>query len=747
MHDRRQAAAPKGIDKESIVLQITGMTCAACSARIEKGLTRMSGIVMANVNLALETAHVEYLPSEISTQNILDKISQLGYEPRIKNEGEGAVDEDYRQKEIVRLKNKLILSALLTFPLLWSMAKHFSFARFIWVPDLFMNAWFQCLLATPVQFLIGRQFYVSAYKALRNKSANMDVLVALGTSAAYIYSFIFTLIHYRQARPMVVMYYETSTILITFILLGKWLESLVKGRTSEAIKRLMNLQARAAVVIRDGKEISLPIEQVMVGDKLVIKPGEKVPVDGIILEGVSSFDESMITGESMPIMKKIGDPVIGATVNKHGVLQIRATKVGKDTALAQIVKIVEEAQGSKASIQRIADQVSEVFVPIVVTMAVLVFFAWYFFLAPHNLAYALEKLMAVLVIACPCALGLATPTSIMAGSGRAAELGVLFKGGEHLEATQKINTVVLDKTGTITKGKPELTDIISMVTDQKEFIRLVASVEKNSEHPLAETIVERARKKGIDLYPTTKFKASPGYGVQATVAGNELLIGNRKWLNRFEVDFQPAMKQMEQLEQKGKTTILVSINRKYAGIMAVADTIKPSSKKAVRCLQRLGIHVIMITGDNQRSAAAIAQKVGIRHVLAEILPEGKAEEIKKLQAKGRFVAMVGDGMNDAPALATADIGMAMGTGTDIAMETADVTLMRSDLNSVVDAILMSQKTMINIKQNLFWAFAYNSIAIPIAALGFLAPWVAGASMALSSVSVVLNALRLQRVRL
>jgi Cu+-exporting ATPase len=543
------------------------------------------------------------------------------------------------------------------------------------------------------------------------------------------------------------MYYETSSILITLILLGKLFEMLAKGRTSEAIKTLMGLQAKNALVIRDGQEISIRIEEVIVSDIFIVKPGEKVPVDGEVMEGNSSVDESMLTGESIPVEKKIGDAVIGATINKNGLLKVKATKVGKDTALAQIIKVVEEAQGSKAPIQRIADVISGIFVPIVVGIAVIAFIVWFYLVTPGDFAGSLEKAIAILVIACPCALGLATPTSIMAGSGRAAEFGILFKGGEHLESTHRINTIVLDKTGTVTKGKPELTDVVIESMDETLFLRLVGAAEKNSEHPLAEAIVNGIIAKGIELPATTEFEAVPGFGIRAVVEGKEILAGTRKWMSQFEVAAEQALEKMTLLEQAGKTSMLIAIDRKYAGLVAAEDTIKESSIEAISRLKELGIEVIMITGDNARTAQAIAKQVGIAHVLAEVLPEGKAEEVKKLQGLGKKVAMVGDGINDAPALAVADIGMAIGTGTDVAMEAADVTLMRGDLNSIPDAIYMSRKTMNNIKQNLFWALAYNTIGIPIAAIGLLAPWVAGAAMALSSVSVVLNALRLQKMKL
>lgn len=733
--------------KETAQFQLEGMTCAACANRIEKGLNKLPGVAKATVNFAMETAHVEYFPGDISIVEIEQKVRDLGYKATVKQED--AEPADHREKEIQRQRRRLMVSAILSLPLLWSMAAHFSFTSWIYVPDLFMNPWFQLILATPVQLIIGRTFYVGAYKALRNRSANMDVLVALGTSAAYFYSLYVTLDWFaaggdHQHGPA--MYYETSAILITLVILGKLLEARAKGRTSAAIQSLMGLQAKTALVVRDGKEMTVPVEEVAAGDVVLVRPGEKVPVDGVVLEGNSSVDESMLTGESIPVEKKAGDPVIGATINKNGVLKIQATKVGKETALAQIVKVVEEAQGSKAPIQRVADRISGIFVPIVVGIAAVTFLIWYVLAAPGDFAGALEKAIAVLVIACPCALGLATPTSIMAGSGRAAEHGILFKGGEHLEQTHQVDTVVLDKTGTVTKGKPELTDVISF-GDETEFLKLVGAAEKSSEHPLAEAIVKGVQARNLEIPNPESFEAIPGYGIKAAVEGKEVLIGTRRLMETYQVEASHAYETMAQLEEDGKTAMLVAVDRRCAGIVAAADTVKDTSKDAIRRLKDMGLEVIMITGDNERTAKAIAAQVGIDRVLAEVLPEGKAEEVKKLQAEGKIVAMVGDGINDAPALATADIGMAIGTGTDVAMEAADVTLMRGDLSSIPDAIYMSRKTMTNIRENLFWALAYNSIGIPIAALGFLAPWVAGAAMALSSVSVVLNALRLQRVKI
>ncbi|HWO53894.1 MAG TPA: heavy metal translocating P-type ATPase [Paenibacillus cookii] len=744
--EEKIASLGYGMMKETMDFDITGMTCAACAARIEKGLGRMHGVTRVNVNLALETARVEYAAGMVTVKDMEKKVERLGYKAVPKREAKDSAE--LRRQEIGHKRFKWMMAAILSLPLLWAMTQHFPMTSWIPVPSLFLNPWFQLALATPVQFLIGGQFYAGAYKSLRSGSANMDVLVALGTSSAYFYSLFLTIRSLgSDMHHPAELYYETSSVLITLILVGKWFEALAKGRSSEAIKSLMGLQAKSALVLRDGRETSIPIDEVNTGDTVIVRPGEKIPVDGWVLQGVSSVDESMLTGESLPVAKREGDAVVGATMNKNGMLRIQAAKVGGDTALARIIKVVEEAQGSKAPIQRIADVISGIFVPIVVTIAIATFLVWYFYILPGQFPAALEKAIAVLVIACPCALGLATPTSIMAGSGRAAELGILFKGGEHLEAAQGIEVVVLDKTGTVTSGKPVLTDVIpAPLMTQQSVLRTAAAVERKSEHPLAEAIVAGAleRSKALPLPEAKDFENLPGYGVSARVDGRPVLVGTRKLMEERGIRIDPAIHPMRLLEDAGKTAMLVAVDGKYAGMVAVADTIKGTSREAVSRLHQLGIEVIMVTGDNERTAKAIADQAGIRRVLAEVLPEAKADEVKKLQQAGKRVAMVGDGINDAPALATADIGMAIGTGTDVAMEAADVTLMRGDLNGIADAILMSRRTMGNIKQNMFWALAYNTIGIPIAAAGFLEPWLAGAAMAFSSVSVVLNALRLQR---
>ncbi|MGG3894135.1 heavy metal translocating P-type ATPase [Geobacillus stearothermophilus] len=731
-----------GVATEKVTLDIEGMTCAACATRIEKGLNRMEGVTSAAVNLATNSAVVEYKEGVTSVEDILEKIKKLGYKGQIRNEEQ---DDAGRKEERLKQKQRqLAISIILSLPLLYTMLAHMPFDIGLPMPKLLMNPWFQLLFATPVQFYIGGPFYVGAYRALRNKSANMDVLVALGTSAAYVYSLYETLRTLGNPQYMPRLYFETSAVLITLVLVGKYVEALAKGRTTEAISKLLSLQAKEATVIRHGEERKVPLEEVVIGDTIVVKPGEKIPVDGTVIAGASSVDESMITGESIPVDKKEGDYVIGATMNTNGVLTIRAEKVGKDTALANIIKIVEEAQGSKAPIQRMADVISGIFVPIVVGIAVVAFMIWYFFAAPGDLAKALEAAIAVLVIACPCALGLATPTSIMVGTGKGAEQGILFKGGEYLERTHQINAVLLDKTGTVTKGKPEVTDVLAFREDMLDY---AVSAESASEHPLAHAIVEYGKKQAISLKPLEHFSAITGHGIEAVIDGKSILIGTRKLMKERSVAISVHEDKMVELEKQGKTVMLVAIDGQLAGIIAVADTVKESSKEAIQTLKQMGIDVYMATGDNQRTAEAIANEVGIEHVYAEVLPEDKANIVEELQKQGKRVAMVGDGINDAPALAKADIGMAIGTGADVAIETADVTLVGGDLRHIPKAIELSRQTMKNIRQNLFWALFYNTIGIPVAAFGLLEPWIAGAAMAFSSVSVVTNALRLKRVKL
>ncbi|MDF2570918.1 MAG: copA 1 [Sporomusa sp.] len=724
--------------KDKVDLKITGMTCAACSGRVERGLNKLPGVVSAIVNLAVEKATVEYYPGAISLSDIKGKIEKLGYGVHDLADT-AAVDKEKeaREAEVSRQRFRLLLATVFSLPLLLAMAMHLLgvMGR---ATELLMNPYFQLVMATPVQFIAGWQFYRGAYMVLKNGSANMDVLVALGTSAAYFYSIANVLRHAPD------LYFETSAILITLIILGKLLEATAKGRTSEAIKALIGLQAKTARVFRDGQEIDIPVESVLTGDVVVVRPGEKVPVDGVIVEGTSTLDESMLTGESLPVDKKAGDQVVGATINKLGTFKFKATKVGKDTALAQIVRIVEEAQGSKAPIQRFADVVSAYFVPVVVGLSLLTFAVWFFILDPGNFSRALVNFTAVLVIACPCALGLATPTSIMVGTGKGAENGILIKGAEHLENAHRLTTIVLDKTGTITKGEPEVTDIVALAgLAEVELVRLAVRAEKNSEHPLAQAIVKYGQKNGITLEDPESFTAIPGHGVEVTIEGKRILLGTRKLMQENNIEFEAAVPQIEQLELQGKTVMLFALEDKLSGLFAVADTVKENSAQAVSELQKMGIEVWMITGDNLRTAQAMAQTVGIDNVMAEVLPENKAEKVAALKKEGKVVAMVGDGINDAPALATADVGFAIGTGTDVAIEAADITLMRGDLTGIVAAIRLSKATMRNIKQNLFWALVYNSLGIPVAAAGFLSPVLAGAAMAFSSVSVVTNALRLK----
>ncbi|WP_281176623.1 heavy metal translocating P-type ATPase [Shouchella shacheensis] len=732
---------------ETQTFDISGMTCAACANKIEKKLSKMDGVASANVNFALENVAVAYDKAQVAVRDMVEAVHKLGYTIKPQTSKEETAND--KEKEIQHQTGKFIFSAILSLPLLWTMVTHFEFTSFLYMPDLFMDPWVQLALAAPVQFIVGAQFYRGAYKALRNKSANMDVLIALGTTVAFFYSIFLGWEWYQGGQVgMPELYFEAAAIIITLVVLGKLFEVRAKGRTGQAIQKLLGLKAKSARIIREGEEMEVAIEEVLVGDTVVVRPGEKIPVDGKISQGQSAVDESMITGESIPVDKKPGDAAIGATINKNGLLNIEATKVGKDTALSQIVRVVEEAQGSKADIQRIADKVSGIFVPVVVVIAVATFLVWYFIIAPGDLRSALVPLITILVIACPCALGLATPTSVMAGSGRAAEMGVLFKGGEHLENTRSIQTVVLDKTGTVTKGEPELTDVlVAPGFEEEQVLSFVGSAEKNSEHPLAEAIVKGVEQKGISLEALDDFEAIPGYGIRSVVKGSEVLVGTRKLLKSKSISMGAFDEKMTTLEEQGKTAMLIAIDQQLAGLVAVADTVKDTSKAAIKRMHDLGLEVIMLTGDNQRTANAIGQKVDIDRVIAEVVPEQKAEEIKKIQSEGKKVAMVGDGINDAPALAVADIGMAIGTGTDIAIEAADITLMRGDLHSVADSVHISSKTIRNIKQNLFFAFFYNSASIPIAAMGLLAPWVAGAAMAFSSVSVVFNALRLQRLKL
>jgi len=721
-------------------LKLSGMSCAACAARIEKTLSNLEGVTQAAVNFAVENASVEYDSSKVKIAEVIKAVEDLGYQAKRAGEVSEDREKEQREKEIKRLKAELFISAVLSFPLVLAMLLTLVNMEI----SILHNVYFQLVLATPVQFIIGARFYKNAYYALRAKSANMDVLIAMGTSAAYFFSIYNAF--FVPAKPGMMMqelYFEAAAIIITLILLGKYLEAVAKGKTSEAIKKLLGLQAKTARVIRNGREEDIPIEEVEAGDVIVVRPGERVPVDGQITEGNSSLDESMLTGESLPVEKKTGDMVIGATINKFGTFKLEATKVGKETILSQIIKMVEDAQGSKAPIQKIADQVSGVFVPVVIGIALLTFLLWY--MIAGELTAGIISAVSVLVIACPCALGLATPTAIMVGTGLGAENGILIKGGEHLERTYKLNVVILDKTGTITKGLPEVTDVVTIgQISSKEILRLAAVTEKKSEHPLGVAIYENGKKEFENLPDPESFEAIPGRGVKAVVEQKEIYIGTRKLMVERGIALGTTETLIAGLEDEGKTAMLMSLNNSLEGIIAVADTLKESSPAAIAELQQMGMEVYMITGDNRRTATAIAKQVGISKVLAEVLPENKAEEVEKLRKQGKLVAMVGDGINDAPALATADIGMAMGTGTDVAIEAADITLMRGDLTTIPAAIRLSRKTMSKIKQNLFWAFIYNIIGIPFAALGLLNPIIAGGAMAFSSVSVVTNSLSLKR---
>src|SRR5690625_2969867 len=726
-----------GVELDEAEFDISGMTCAACSNRIEKVLNKMEGVSHASVNLTTENATIEYNSNVVTKKDLIGRIGDLGYgaKPKQSTEEKGSKKE----KELEKMKWKVIISALLSAPLLVTMLDHLFGIN---LPGIFMNPWFQLIFAAPVQFILGWQFYVGAYKNLKNFNANMDVLVVMGTSAAFIFSLyeMYSWMDGTTGNPH--LYFETSAIIITLILFGKYLETKAKSNTTGAIKELLNLQAKEARVIRDGIEKMVPAEDVIKGDRLIVKPGEKFPVDGTVVKGRTSVDESMITGESIPIEKEIESNVIGSTVNQNGTVEVSATKVGKETALQSIIKVVEEAQGKKAPIQRMADIISGYFVPIVIGIAIVTFLAWYFLASPGNIEPALVAAISVLVIACPCALGLATPTSIMVGTGKGAENGILFKGGEHLEKTHSLDAIIMDKTGTITKGKPEVTDF----TGDEDTLRLLASAEKGSEHPLAQAIVSYATEHDVNILDVDDFNAIPGHGIESVIEDRRVLVGTRKLMADNGMDTGGLEEVMAQFEHDGKTAMIIATDGQIKGVVAVQDTVKESAKKAIQSLHDQGLEIVMLTGDNSRTAAAIARQVNIDTVIAEVLPEEKATHVKRMQEEGKVVAMVGDGVNDAPALATADIGIAIGTGTEVAIEAADITILGGELTLIPRAINLSHKTIRNIKQNLFWAFAYNTAGIPIAALGFLAPWVAGAAMAFSSVSVVTNSLRLKRVK-
>jgi len=730
---------------KNATINLEGMHCASCATLIAKRLEKEPGVSYANVNLTTEKASVEFDENKTSEQKIINAIESLGdYKAKIMSNDEGSRDYETkkREKSLKKMRNIFLFSLIFAIPaFLIGMV-------FMWIGiEIPYRNFILFLLATPVQFIAGWGIYKSAFSALKNKSANMDSLIAIGTSAAYFYSVYVTLF-----EPMADQYFEAAAVLITFVMLGRYLEAIAKGKTSEAIKKLMHLSPKIAIVIRKGKEVKIPVDEVVVEDIILVKPGEKVPVDGIIIEGSSAIDESMITGESMPVEKKKNDIVIGATINKHGSFKFKATKVGANTTLSQIIKLIEDAQGKKAPIQRFADKISAYFVPAVIVIAIIAFSAWYFIVG-QTFSFALVIAVSVLVIACPCALGLATPTAIMVGTGKGAEKGILIKGGDALETAHKLYAVVFDKTGTLTQGKPEVTDIIATgKISENELLKLAASVEKNSEHPLAQAVVNKAEEKKIKLENVKNFKAIPGHGVEGMLKGKKIIVSKPEYAKKI-TSIRIIEDNIRELEEDGKTVIVACINKKIVGFIAIADTIRKDSIKAVKDLQKEKIFVYMITGDNKRTANAIGRQLGINHVISEVLPQDKANEVKKLQKKGK-VAMVGDGINDAPALAQADIGIAIGSGTDVAMETGNIVLMNNKTTDVVRAIKLSRITISKIKQNMFWALFYNSLGIPVAAgllypfTGWLlSPIIAGGAMALSSVSVVLNTLLMKRKKI
>lgn len=732
-----EPAVPDG----QVDLTIGGMTCASCANRVERALLKQAGVATAAVNLAAERATVSYDPQVVAPSDLVQAVENAGYTaapiiPTVSPDRQAAEQDAQKAAEFAALRNRLVLAGVLTLPVfVLSMVPGLTFPGY---------AYLLLALTLPVQFVAGWPFLRNAVKVLRHGSANMDVLVALGTLAAFGFSVYQTFWPGGHGH----YYYETAGVIITLILLGKFLEARAKGNAGSAIRMLMGLRAKTARVVRHDQEMDVPIDQVLVGDRILVRPGEKVPVDGMVVSGHATLDESMLTGESLPVGKGVGDAVIGATLNTTGAFTMRATKVGAETALAQIIRLVQEAQGGKAPIQRLADQVSGVFVPIVIGMALLTFGAWILVAAPGDWAAALTATVAVLVIACPCAMGLATPMAIMVGTGKGAELGILIKGGEVLERARQVTTVVFDKTGTLTAGKPTVTDVVPAgAIGSEELLRLTASAERSSEHPLGEAIVRHARDGGVDLAEAADFRAIAGGGIQAVVEGHAVVIGTRTLLADWGIDLAGAESTALKLEHEGKTAMFVAVDGRFAGIVAVADALKPHAAAAVADLQRQGLQVIMITGDNRRTAEAIARQAGVETVVAEVLPKDKAEHVERFQAEGRIVAMVGDGINDAPALARADVGIALGTGTDVAMEASDLTLVSGDVRGVTDAIALSRATLRTIKQNLFWAFVYNIIGIPVAALGWLNPMIAAGAMGFSSVFVVSNSLRLRRLPL
>lgn len=736
---------------KSYTYKIEGMTCSSCANRIEKVAKNMKGVENVVVNFATEKILVSYDADVINLGDIKSKVEKAGY--KLIREDEKKVEEKRKKlDEKGKLLFRLILSLIFALPLLTITMGHMVGMPLPKIIDPMINplnfAIIQLVLTIPVM-IIGYKFYYIGYKNLFKLNPNMDSLIAIGTSAAFIYSLYGTYkIYIGDGSYAMSLYYEAAVTILTLITLGKYLEAISKGKTSQSIKKLMGLAPKTATIIRNGNELNIPIDEVIVGDIVIVKPGEKLPVDGEVIDGSTSVDESMITGESIPVEKCVGSKVIGASINKNGFIKYKATKVGKDTALSQIIKLVEDAQGSKAPIAKLADIIASYFVPIVIGLAILSSIGW--LIAGKDVVFALTIFISVLVIACPCALGLATPTAIMVGTGKGAEYGVLIKGGEALEITHQIDTIIFDKTGTITEGKPVVADIITTTISEEELLSIAASSEKGSEHPLGEAIVKGAEERNIKLKEISNFKAIPGHGIQVEIEGKVILLGNKKLMTENSIEVGDLGVKSDKLANEGKTPMYIAINNNLEGIIAVADTIKPSSKEAIENLHKMGIKTAMITGDNKKTAYSIAKQVGIDIVLAEVLPEDKANEIKKLQEEGSKVAMVGDGINDAPALAQADIGIAIGTGTDVAIESANIVLMKGDLKDVVTAIKLSKATIRNIKQNLFWAFGYNVLGIPVA-MGvlhifggpLLNPMIGAAAMSLSSVSVLANALRLR----
>jgi len=736
-----------------VTLSLHGMHCASCASSIESITRSMSGVTSSNVNYAIAQAVIEFDEKKLSVATIQQKIKDIGYEASLPEEIDGDRQKKLHLTETQDLTRKVVVGGVVSCILVVGSLPMMTGVHISFIPAWLHNAWFQLIMALPIQLWCGSSFYIGAWKALKNRTATMDTLIGLGTLAAFSYSLTVTLnpnfLISQGLRPEV--YYEVSVVVITLILMGKLFENRAKGETSDAIRKLIGLQAKTARVLRDGQEVDIPIEQVQIDDIVLVRPGEKIPVDGEAIAGQSTVDESMVTGESIPIEKKVGDRVIGATMNKTGSLQIKASHIGKDSVLSQIVQLVKDAQGSKAPIQRLADQVTGWFVPVVIAIAIATFVIW--FGVVGNITLATISAVSVLIIACPCALGLAAPTSIMVGTGKGAENGILIKDAGSLELAHKIQTIVLDKTGTLTEGKPVVTDVFALNKNDDELLKLVAAIERNSEHPLAEAVVNYARQKDITIPEVTEFLAIAGSGVQGKVDNSLVQVGTRRWMDELGINTSEIHQYQDSWETGGKTVVLVAVDNVASGLIGIADKLKPSSQPAVAALQRMKIEVVMLTGDNQSTAEAIAREVGIKRVFAGVRPDQKVAKIRELQAESKVVAMVGDGINDAPALAQADVGLAIGTGTDVAIAASDITLISGDLQGIVTAIQLSRATISNIQQNLFFAFIYNVAGIPIAA-GILYPFfgwllnpiIAGGAMALSSLSVVTNALRLRNFR-